>query len=223
LSCQEVSSRSGTTFLFSSFLFHWPEIQFIRISRQWTRRWKRDWRDNAWTTCSRLIGHLLTYNRIDEPTGMSKALSCIKREPSWRCYTVVAGESVIELLVPATNREHSSQGHYLLLFYFIFLIFFFFSFIILNLRDEEEEWRNIRREELSFSIFIINLQTGKWVLVSTVNSCPTFLSWGWWCTKGKGKVILNHSMERSLLWPVSSRPSNDGSSESYSLPAHGWW
>ena len=26
------------------------------------------------------------------------------------------------------------------------------------------------------------------VLVSTVNSCPTFLSWGWWCTKGKGKV-----------------------------------
>ena len=40
---------------------------------------------------------------------------------------------------------------------------------------------------------------GLCVVFSTVNSCSTFQSWGWWCTKGKGKV---NRYWRSYPWPI---------------------
>ena len=192
-----------------------------------------------------------------EPPGRYQRLDLFilrngKRNNLWRCYTVVAGESVI--VIPFLF-------HYLITFlknkqneilFFLFLIrleavikfLSFITFLLSNLGllstfiwflssfgnclfsylrslnaifllSKHEEDASIglwapeeTTDSPSFRFSYPNILSFFWetidgwipdatpwdysinerVLVSTVNSCPTFLSWSWWCTKGKGKV-----------------------------------
>ena len=118
---------------------------------------------------------------------------------------------------------HNSWNRMPVLFFLSLRIRHVFSLsIFISVADPQERKGRENSQPWKSSPRTLGLSSLKRVLVSTVNSCSTFQSWDWWCTKGKGKV--NRCI--NLIWKVKNNyPIIPGSGKGKYMRIQGqeWW